>query len=264
MKNEYNSEDVPELDTDCEIIWTKLHLVGNSTVYLCSYYRHHVSDEESINQFEISVMRASSINNASLVIGGDFNFPGWDWKTKSIKAGAAYTGLHHRFSDIIDNIGLVQIVEEPTLKNNVLDLILTNRPNKVLRVDVLPGVSDHDIVFTELDMRPVKQKQKPRQIPIYRKAEWEPMKEDMKSLHKDMEAMYNSTTGVNEMWEKFRDTLQHSINSHIPHRQSRSIDGYPWIGPELKKMMKQQHRYYKIKKKTGDPQHVEPYLDLKH
>ena len=77
--------------------------------------------------------------------------------------------------------------------------------------------------------------------------------------------MYNSkTTGVNEMWEKFRDTLQHSINNHIPHRQSRSKDGYPWIGPELKKMMKRQHCYYKIKKTTGDPQHVKRYLDLKH
>ena len=83
------------------------------------------------------------------------------------------------------------------------------------------------------------------------------MKKNMKSLHKDMEAMHNSkTTGVNEMWEKFRDTLQHSINSHIPRRQSRSKDGYPWIGPELKKMMKHLHRYYKINKKTGDPQHV--------
>ena len=131
-------------------------------------------------------------------------------------------------------------------------------------------MSDHDIVFTDLDMRPVKQSkkegkdqesiqssttpdpgyqwksEKPRRIPINRKAEWEPMKKDMKSLHKDMEAMYNSkTTGVNGMWEKFRDTLQHSINSHIPRRQLRSKDGYPWIGPELKKMMKRQHRYYK-------------------
>ena len=57
-------------------------------------------------------MRASSINNGSLVIGGDFNFPRWDRKTKSIKAGAAYTGLHHRFSEIIDTIRLVQTVEE--------------------------------------------------------------------------------------------------------------------------------------------------------
>ena len=86
----------------------------------------------------------------------------------------------------------------------------------------------------------------------------------MKSLHKDMKAMHNSETpGVNEMWENFRYTLQHSINSHITQRQSRSKDGYLWIGPELKKMMKRQHSYYKIKKKTGDPQHAKYNLDLK-
>ena len=27
VKNEYNNEDVPELDTNCEIVWAKLHLV---------------------------------------------------------------------------------------------------------------------------------------------------------------------------------------------------------------------------------------------
>ena len=30
VKNEYNSEDMPELDTNCEIVWARLHLVGNS------------------------------------------------------------------------------------------------------------------------------------------------------------------------------------------------------------------------------------------
>ena len=45
---------------------------------------------------ESSVLRASAINNPSLVIGGDFNCPGLE--DKSIKAGAAYTGLNHRFS----------------------------------------------------------------------------------------------------------------------------------------------------------------------
>ena len=114
-------------------------------------------------------------------------------------------------------------------------------------------------------MRPVNQKQKPHRVPIYRKAEWEPMKEDIRSLHNDMEVMYNSeTTGVNEMLENLRDTLQHSISSHIPYHQSKQKDGYPWIGPELKKMLKRLHRYYKTKKKTGDPQHDKRYLDLRH
>ena len=45
VKNEYNSEDVPQLDAECEIVWAKLHLVANGTVCLCSYYRHHVLKE---------------------------------------------------------------------------------------------------------------------------------------------------------------------------------------------------------------------------
>ena len=49
-----------------------------------------------------------------------------------------------------------------------------------------------------------------------------------------------------------------------PHHQSRSKDGYPWIGPELKKMMRRLHRYNKTKKKTGHPQHIKRHLDLKH
>ena len=87
----------------------------------------------------------------------------------------------------------------------------------------------------------------------------------MRSLYGDMESMADSeTTRVNEMWESFRDTLQNSIKSQIPHRQSRSKDGYPWIGSELKKMMRRLHRYYKTKKKPGDPHHIKRYLDLKH
>ena len=68
IKNEYNSEHVPELDTDCEIVWAKMNLKGNGTIYICSYYRRNVSDEDSLKYFETSVQRASAIENATIVI----------------------------------------------------------------------------------------------------------------------------------------------------------------------------------------------------
>jgi hypothetical protein len=40
-----------------------------------------------------------------------------------------------------------------TRKDNTLDLIITNLPNQVQRVEVIPGLSDHDIVFTDLLLR---------------------------------------------------------------------------------------------------------------
>ena len=57
IKEEYNSEDVPELDTSCEIIWARIKLIGNGNVYVCSYYRRDVSDEKSIEELDRSLTR---------------------------------------------------------------------------------------------------------------------------------------------------------------------------------------------------------------
>ena len=54
--------------------------------------------------------------------------------------------------------------------------MLTNLPNQIPRTEVIPDISDYDIVFAKLSITPTKLKQKPRNIPIYRKANWETMK----------------------------------------------------------------------------------------
>ena len=62
------------------------------------------------------------------------------------------------------------------------------------------------------------------------------------------------------MWENFRDTLQTSLQSHIPHRKTRTKG----IGSELKKIIRKQHILNKLKKKTGDLNHKQRYLEIKH
>ena len=142
-------------------------------MYIGSYYRRHVSDGESLEQLETSLHRASSIRNASVIIGGDFNLPRWDWRSTTLKPNATYPSLHQQFLDIINNNGLAQIVEDSTRLDNTLDLILTNSPSKVLQTDTLPGISDHDIVYSEFDFKPVIHRQKPRSNPLYNKADWD-------------------------------------------------------------------------------------------
>ena len=73
------SSEIPELDTDCEIIWCKIQQKGNKDLYMyiCSYYNPKTSDSESMTEFETSVQRAAA-NNPCLLIGGDFNLPGWN------------------------------------------------------------------------------------------------------------------------------------------------------------------------------------------
>ena len=61
--------------------------------------------------------------------------------------------------DTVDDYGLTQLVTQPIRGPNTLDLILTNSSSSFGRVENMPGLSDHDIVFTELDINPQRAKQ---------------------------------------------------------------------------------------------------------
>ena len=122
VKDTYITTAVPELHTDCEIVWCKLELVGHKSIYLSTFYNPKTSNEEGYKQFGNSVERASRITNAYIIGAGDFNLPGWDWKNNTLKPNTAYSNIHHNFTDILDDHGLNQVVVEPTRGLNVLDL----------------------------------------------------------------------------------------------------------------------------------------------
>ena len=85
----------------------------------------------------------------------------------------------------------------------------------------MPGIS----VFAEFDFRPMKRSQKPGQIPLYQKAKWDCISEDMAQLRDSISTMYDARAdNVNYMWITYRDTLQASITTHIPHKQFKSKD----------------------------------------
>lgn len=55
ISNDHLSSPVPELDTDCEIIWAKINLVESKDLYLASYYNPKTSNEHSIEELGRSI-----------------------------------------------------------------------------------------------------------------------------------------------------------------------------------------------------------------
>jgi hypothetical protein len=49
---------------------------------------------------------------------------------------------------------MAQLVKQPTRGFNTLYLVVTNQPDSFRRVETLPRLSDHDIVFTEVNINP--------------------------------------------------------------------------------------------------------------
>ena len=113
------------------------------------------------------------------------------------------------------------MVESATRSKNTLDLILTNLPSRILRTDVIPGISDHDTVHTELDMRPATKFQKPRKIILYKRADWDGLAFDFDSLGVKIKEQYNRGDEVSALWETFKDGLNSNIEKHIPHKMAK-------------------------------------------
>ena len=206
------------------MIWAKLEIVGCKSLYISSFYNPKTSDEQSLKWFDTSVRRASQIKNAALLIGGDFNLPNIDWKNNILKPNSSHQRIHYYFCNTLDDVGLTQLVKQPTRKDNILDLVITNLPNQVPRMEIMPGISDHDIVFFEFNITPAKIKQIPRNIPLYNRANWDTIRVEgleINSLNNKLQKEAN-TRSVNELWNIFKTKLNDLITKQKYHiRNSR-------------------------------------------
>ena len=94
----------------------------------------------------------------TVIITGDFNFSfiewlrdengGCRWEEK-YRSGATREGRKQleSLNNIMDKHNLVQIIDEPTRKENTLDLVITNEIQMIAQVDVTrSALSDHDLI----------------------------------------------------------------------------------------------------------------------
>ena len=107
----------------------------------------------------------------------------------------------------------------PTRGQNILDLFFTTNSTLVHEVSVLPGLSDHDLVIEEVNSRPELIQQVPRDIQLYKKADWDQLKQSMRDIHTEL-LSNPATTDIQELWDKFASGLQQGIDKHIPIRRS--------------------------------------------
>ena len=69
--------------------------------------------------------------------------------------------------EVLDDCLLEQMVTSPTRGQTILELFLTTNPTLLDNVSITPGLSDHDIVLIQVDVKPEVLKQVPRNIHLY-------------------------------------------------------------------------------------------------
>ena len=72
----------------------------------------------------------------------------------TLRNDCAYGSVHNSLIATTCDYGLTQLVTEPTRFNNTLDLFFTDHPSQITSINILPGMSDHDIVMFTADIKP--------------------------------------------------------------------------------------------------------------
>jgi hypothetical protein len=130
------------------------------------------------------------------------------------------------------------MVTEPTRGNNILDLLFTTNPALVEHIEIHPGMSDHNIVITDVNLRARTVMKKPRKVHLFKKA-------DMGSLDKDIEQdltryledenKENETT--EDLWQFFKETITKAVTKHVPQKTIGGKQHVPWINTHIKRLI---------------------------
>ena len=86
----------------------------------------------------------------------------------------------------------------------------------------MPGISDHSIVITDMEIKPHYQKTKPRKCYIYAKANWDALKTSLSMLSANINTMNEAKENIHNMWGHFKEELKSQMDKHIPSKEIRS------------------------------------------
>ena len=263
-RNTYSNEYKVRLGTNCEIVWVKLQLTGSVPLHIAAYYKPSESDPDSFEEFRKSVELVSPIEGHVWILG-DFNYPKSTWNdcVPVISPDCKYTRQYEDFSDLLNEFNLTQVVTQPTRNENILELFLIDNPTLVMSVEVRPGIADHDVVLSEVFIKPQTSRQKPILMYLYKKTDWEGLETHVLEFQKTFKSTCDDKS-VNSLWEDFKRALQSGLEQYAPQRSISPKPSLPWITQDIKRTMRKPDSLYDKYKKHRRPADRQAHLEFKH
>ena len=260
VKKDLISDEQVQLVTECEIEWTKVKMKGKKDLYLSSFYMSHRNMNDLI-QLDNSLEKLTNIGkNKHILMGGDFNCPDIDWENLQVKPNAPDKAIQQALIDITIKHGLTQVHNQPTRQESILDLVFTNNPSVIKTSTSIPGISDHAMVVTDSDIKPIYNVQQSRRVYLFSKANWTEINKDCVELSDQITKMKINT--VQERWDTLKTNIQSIMDKHIPSKIFKKRNIVPWFNRALKKMTKRKARLYSHAKKTKQWSQYKQYQKL--
>ena len=245
-KDELAMSEVHVKDPECPMVLANITLKDKTNITIGAFYRQPNTSLADIESLVTAVMdvRGNKTRVPEMIIGGDFNLPSIEWgdEVKTRDPPSYGREINSRFIDVCDELGLTQVVRDPTRENNILDLMLVTSPDRCVDIQVNPGISDHDAVCLTFEGRVKINKKKPRTVFLFKRADMSSLKEDLK-LHEQEEFIAHLGTGdINHTWNYFKMALSEMIKKNIPQRTITQNHRLPWVTASIRRLTRRRRR----------------------
>ena len=217
--------------------------IGNYYYYY--YYNYYLAS--SYNNL-ITLHKRSSPN---IIIGGDFNLPGIDWKTW--QTGCTNKNQHEVLLDFLLNNSLSQLISQATrpTSNNILDLFITSSSNLIENIQAAPGISDHLAIIFDVNLKPHIPKKPRRKVYQFHKADKISLKMTAKAVLDKSIKSDPTKNDINTNWCTTKSILNNLLNDYVPHRTTKYRHNLPWITNEIKRSMRKRDRLFLRARKSN-------------
>lgn len=136
---------------------TQVSISGCKSLHVCVNF---TTPLKAMNRVWITLFfqlnKACISRHLHIWIAGDMNLPECDWKSNCLKPSCHHLVIKNTVNAVVlnDHSLYFQMVSEPTWGENTLDLFITNNESHILKLKIIPGISDHDgIVYIEADIK---------------------------------------------------------------------------------------------------------------
>jgi exonuclease III len=232
---------VENTENDCELQWAEIQ-TKNKSVIIGSYYRPPNSNLDALNNLNSSIANVREHSkDKPIILAGDYNLPHIDCENNTEKTGSNQVNHHQELIEIIEDSGMEQLQLKPSRENYILDLFLTNQPSLVKSCNTIPGISDHNMIIVDTDLKTRYNKPKRREINIFKKASWDQIKTDIIALGT---RIIQSKTSVEEKWTELKNGINNTLVLNVPKKLTPNRHNLPWLSNKGMKMIRKKHQLF--------------------
>ena len=177
-------------------------------------------------------------------------------------AAISEESIYNHFTKTVKDNFLWQMVDFPTRANNILDLVLTTIPEKIINLQGFDDIldTDHKLISFDINFKIQRKVKVKRSTYNFKKANWPILKELLGRTPWDLCFVSND---VDESLSNWHDMFISAVNEHIPKCTLKNVNEHPWIDAELRSPIRKKNNQRNKLRRSQSPVDLEKYKLLR-